>query len=85
MERGIAKRARPKIDYLAVERQMVSELSYHDVGQQPGGRDALVDDLRRNRCLDQCSAVDATLIQPIGKNAALVMAHKVGAWASEFR
>nr|UVN18295.1 hypothetical protein pPsy0462c_00036 [Pseudomonas syringae] len=32
---------------------MVGELGHHDVGQQAGGRDALVDDLRRNWCLDQ--------------------------------
>ncbi len=38
---------------------MVGKLGDHDVGQQPGGRDALVDDLRRNRCLDQGLAVIA--------------------------
>ena len=32
---------------------MVSELRDHDVGQQPCGRDAFVDDLSRNWCLDQ--------------------------------
>src|SRR5471032_638478 len=38
---------------------MVSELRDHDVGKQPSGRDALVDDLCRNRSLDQCFAVIA--------------------------
>jgi hypothetical protein len=38
---------------------MVSKLGDHDVGQQPSGRDALVDDLRRNRCLDQRFAIIA--------------------------
>ena len=36
---------------------MVGILRNHDVGQQPGGRDALVDDLRRHWRLDQCFAV----------------------------
>ncbi|MNP23841.1 hypothetical protein D3C76_1165660 [compost metagenome] len=38
---------------------MVSKLGNHDVGQQPSGRDTLVDDLRRNRCLNQRFAVIA--------------------------
>lgn len=38
---------------------MVGELRDHDVGQQPCGRDALVDDLRWNRCLDQGFALIA--------------------------
>ena len=38
---------------------MVSELGNHDAGQQPGSRDALVDDLSRNRCLDQGFALIA--------------------------
>ncbi|MNM94790.1 hypothetical protein D3C81_1072090 [compost metagenome] len=38
---------------------MVGELRDHDVGQQPRGRDAFVDDLRRNRCLDQGFALIA--------------------------
>lgn len=32
---------------------MVGELRDHDVRQQPGGWNAFVDDLRRNRCLDK--------------------------------
>ena len=36
---------------------MVGKLGDHDVGQQPGSRDALVNDLRRNRCLVQRFAV----------------------------
>src|SRR5690606_19370021 len=38
---------------------MVSKLGNHDVGQQPSGWDALVDDLSRNRCLDKRFAVIA--------------------------
>ena len=38
---------------------MVGKLRDHDVGQQAGGRDTLVDDLCRNGCLDQCFAVIA--------------------------
>ncbi|KPY89455.1 hypothetical protein ALO94_200122 [Pseudomonas syringae pv. spinaceae] len=38
---------------------MVGILGNHDVGQQPGGWDALVDDLGRNRRLDQGFAVIA--------------------------
>lgn len=38
---------------------MIRELGDHDVRQQSGGRDALVDDLRRNRCRDQGFALIA--------------------------
>ncbi|MNO02130.1 hypothetical protein D3C81_2224430 [compost metagenome] len=43
---------------------MVGKLGDHDVGQQPGSRDALVDDLRRNRRLDQRFAVIADPLAP---------------------
>lgn len=36
---------------------MEGKLRDHDVGQQPSGRDPLIDDLRRNRRLDQRFAV----------------------------
>ena len=39
--------------FLAVQRQMVGVFGHHDLGQQAGGRDALVDHLSRNRRLDQ--------------------------------
>ena len=38
---------------------MVRKLGDHDVGQQPSGRDALIDDLRRNRRLDKYFTVIA--------------------------
>ena len=38
---------------------MIRELGDHDMGQQPCGWDALVDDLSRNRCLDQGFALIA--------------------------
>lgn len=41
---------------------MVGKLRDYDVGQQPGGRDTLVDDLCRNGCLDQRFAVIADLL-----------------------
>lgn len=41
-----------KHGFLAIQRQMVSKLRNHDVGQQARSRDALVDHLRRHRCLD---------------------------------
>ncbi|MNP67714.1 hypothetical protein D3C76_1635750 [compost metagenome] len=47
---------------------MVGKLGDHDVGQQPSSRDALVDDLRRNRCLNQRFAVIA---DPFATNMAL--------------
>lgn len=45
--------------FLSEQRQMIGKLGDHDVGQQPGGRDALINDLRRYGCLDQCFAVIA--------------------------
>jgi len=39
--------------FLAVERQMVSVFGDQHVGQEAGGREALVDDLSRHRCLNQ--------------------------------
>ena len=47
---------------------MVAKLRDHHMGQQPGGRDALVDDLRRNRCLDQGFALIA---DPLATDVAL--------------
>lgn len=36
---------------------MVGKLGDHDVNKQPSGRDALINDLHRNRRLDQCFTV----------------------------
>lgn len=40
---------------------MVGVFGHHYLGQQARGRDALVDDLGRNRCLDQRFALRAEL------------------------
>jgi len=38
---------------------MTGELRNHDMGEQAGGWDTFVDDLLRNRCLDQRFALTA--------------------------
>ncbi|MNM65254.1 hypothetical protein D3C81_766860 [compost metagenome] len=38
--------------FLTIQRQMISELGHHDMGQQACGRYAFVDDVRRYRRLD---------------------------------
>lgn len=54
--------------FLTIQRQMVSKLRNHDVGQQARSRDALVDYLRRHRSLDQCFA---TVADPLATDMAL--------------
>lgn len=44
---------------LPIQRQVVGEFRHHHVSQQACGRDAFVDDLRRNGCLDQGFALTA--------------------------
>ena len=51
---------------------MVGELRNHDMGQQPCGRDALVDNVRRNRCLDQRFAV---ITNPLASDVAFDSEH----------
>lgn len=45
--------------FLAIQRQMVRVLGDEHMGEQAGGRQALVDDIRRHRCLGQCAALRA--------------------------
>ncbi len=44
---------------LAVKRQMIGELRHHDLGQQPRGGNAFVDDLCRQRRLGERLALSA--------------------------
>lgn len=44
---------------LPVQRQMIGVFGHHDMSQQAGSRDALVDHLGRYRCLDQRLALVA--------------------------
>ncbi len=54
--------------FLTVKRKMINELRNHDVGKQPGSRDAFVDNLRRYWRLDQRFAVIA---YPLATNMTL--------------
>jgi hypothetical protein len=45
--------------FLTVQRQMITVFGDHHVGQQTCRGDTLVDDMCRNRCLDQCLALIA--------------------------
>lgn len=44
---------------LVVQRQVIEELGFQHLGQQPAGGDALVDDLCRARCVSECVACGA--------------------------
>ncbi|CAG9183956.1 hypothetical protein LMG23992_05116 [Cupriavidus laharis] len=59
------RQASARVDtFLPIERKMVTELGHQRMRQQAGGGDALVDDVRRNRCLREGLALPACPLTP---------------------